>query len=282
MTFPIVTFPKTHELDREGFEPDLVLSGSETDGKDSDGPGQLLIECDGTTDLIKFYGAQYHDTDEPPLIFLSGDVVERTKSGFRVHPGYHQNSPASIQIEAEEFSKTFNRTFVQLARPGIYGSTGNHMHRRRPHEVNLVDAAISKLVDTFEWEEIDVAGLSGGGHLAACLAARRNDIRRLTIGSGNVAVRDRLDILGLTSDVTGFDDFVDPICFVEQIADSNVQLITMITDPRDALAPAHLQIKFANLLRGAGARVDHQFVDSADPNHHVLYEETVIAASRYR
>ncbi len=52
---------------------------------------------------------------------------------------YPQLSPAMMQAEAEQYAAAAGRTFINLARPGVYGSSGDHMQRRREREVRLID-----------------------------------------------------------------------------------------------------------------------------------------------
>lgn len=269
-----VAFPL--EAEDVPFSPTDVLKGVHPDWRYSNQPGRLTVECQGDAEILRFYGSRRSDS-KPPIIYLSGDVVERCDLGFRVRPGYENASPATLQFEAASLSSSKERTFVFLARPGKYGSSGNHMHRRRLREICLVDRAISRLSDAFGWAQIDLAGLSGGGHLAACLLARRKDVRHTVIASGNIAVGERLRLLGLQRDVTGFEDFVDPITQVNQIAANKVGKLVLLTDPEDQVVPASVQMAFAASLREAGADFDHHFVSAPQSGNHILYDDMLSA-----
>jgi poly(3-hydroxybutyrate) depolymerase len=85
---------------------------------------------------------------------------------------YTRLSPATMQREAEQYAAASGRTFVNLARPGVFGSTGHHLQRRREREVALVDRALNRLKELFGWSRIDLAGMSGGGHLVGALLAQ--------------------------------------------------------------------------------------------------------------
>jgi acetyl esterase/lipase len=149
------------------------------------------------------------------------------------------------------------------------------LHRRRQHEIDLIDGAITSLSKFFAWKRIDLAGLSGGGHIVACLLARRTDVRRAVIASGNLAVRQRCEEIGLTADVTGFSDFVDPIDLVDQVAKHRPEEVVLVTDPDDCVIPSRFQKAYADRLRAAGCDVYQRFVMSKEQTHHILFSEAI-------
>ena len=165
-----------------------VLRGSSPDAGNTQDPGRVWVEVDGASECLCFYGAET-GAGAPPLIYLRGDSSYRADTGWSVADDYATTFPYDLQVRASQVAAAIERTFIDLARPGVYGSSGNHQQRRRLREVKLVDAAISALKHAFGWTSIDLAGQSGGGHLVAALMARRCDIGVAVIASGNVAVR---------------------------------------------------------------------------------------------
>jgi pimeloyl-ACP methyl ester carboxylesterase len=266
------------------FSPDDVLRGIKATRERCDEPGRLWVDVDGPGDCLRFYGASAGPSDTPPLIFFEGDVVQH-RAGPRTDPPswevigvYGQLSPAIKQSEAEQYSAATARTFVNPARPGVLGSSGHHLERRREREVGLVDRAVDLLKLKFGWTRIDLAGLSGGGHLVAALMARRDDIRCALIASGNVAVRERLREFGLAQDVTGYADFVDPIDHVCQVARHPPRKVVFLTDPADRIVSAASQGAYVSALRSAGVAVEQRLVSALDPEHHVLRLPAIMAA----
>jgi dienelactone hydrolase len=186
-----------------------------------------------------------------------------------------------MQAEAEQFAIAIGRTFVNLARPGTYGSSGNHHERRREREVALVDDALDRLKDAFGWQRIDLAGLSGGGHLVAALMGRRGDIGRAVIASGNVAVRMRNQERGMRADSTGYSDFVDPIDLVSDVAQHPPGKVIVLTDPRDKIVPAAGQAAYVRALRDVGVAVEHRFLPATDAHHHILRQAAILAVATH-
>jgi hypothetical protein len=278
----MIEFPQLAMLSIEPFFTDDVLRGVRVPTDRRDEPGRIWIDLDGERECLRFYGRMVETPTAPPLIFLEGDVLERTSHldpDWTVPLRYLQGSPFLMQAEAEQFAIASGRTFVNLARPGTYGSSGNHLQRRREREVALVDAALDLLKAAFGWTSIDLAGLSGGGHLVGALIARRSDIRCAVIASGNVAVRKRNQERGMTVDATGYDDFVDPIELVSEVATHPPKNVIVLTDPQDLLVSAAVQSAYVEALRNVGVAVDHRFVPALDPRHHILRLPAMLAAA---
>jgi hypothetical protein len=266
------------------FSASDVLNGIVSTPSDCGGPGKTWVEVDGHGDCLRFYGTIPDGSPNRPVIFLEGDAVQRngkTDAGqtvWSVPPYYTQLSPSIMQAEAEQYAAATHRPFINLARPGIYGSSGNHLQRRRKREVDLVNAAVDRLKDRFGWNLISLAGQSGGGHLVGALLARRRDVDCAVIASGNVAVRRRLQELGLAADVTGFTDFIDPVDDVDQVARHPPRTVIMLTDPMDAVVTASSQRVFSAALRRAGVTVDQRYVTAPDAWHHQLRIPAILAA----
>ena len=237
----------------------------------------LRLWGDGTPEDVRFYGKE-GDAKVAPLVYLSSDCMQKVDGVWSVFKSYGEQSPLTVQEWAEQISVSLGRTFLALARPGIFGSSGDHRERRRPREVAIVGAALDALKAAFGWTAIDLAGLSGGGHLVAALIADRSDIGCAVIASGNVSIRQRNAEMNWKTDITGFSDFVDPIDLVERVAKSPPRRLIVLTDPDDRIVPAASQSAYVAALRKAGVAVDHRLVRALEPTRHVLREAALLAA----
>lgn len=266
------------------FLPTDVLNGTVATPGACPDTGRIWVEIDGRGECLRFHGAMPAGSRQSPVIFLDGDVVQqggRTVTGetiWSVPSYYTQLSPSIMQSEAEQYAAVTQRGVINLARPGIYGSSGNHLERRRKREVDLVDAALDQLKRRFGWSMISLAGQSGGGHLVAAVLALRTDVDCAVIASGNVAVRQRLREWGLTADVTGFTDFVDPIDRVHDVARHPPRSVIILTDPMDTVVSASSQGAYLAALRDAGVHVEQRHVTARDAAHHLLRIPAILAA----
>ena len=267
-------------MDEVPFSADDVLQGCLSgDGR---GAHQILVSVEGRDDCLRFYRAEAGTEKRSPLVFLEGDVVHLTSPYgepplWSVAAFYQKLTPNLMQGEVNFYAASAGRTLINLARPGIFGSTGRHLERRRPREVALVDAALDALKARFGWKSFDLAGFSGGGHLVGALLARRDDIGCAIIASGNVAVRQRGTALGLTTDVTGYADFIDPIDYASEIARRQPKRVIMLTDPMDRIVEARFQTAFGAALTDAGVNVEQRMIAAADTDRHNLRHAAIIA-----
>ena len=214
----MIRFPILADLPTTPFSGAEVVQGVEPSSSDGDGPGRVRVEVDGKPDVLAFYGAAPEGAPADPLIFLRGDAVEKRGNEVVANEWYVATTAYDVQALTEQLSASFVRPYIHLARPGILGSSGHHLDRRRPREIALVDAALTRLKAHFGWRRLNLVGQSGGGHLVAALIARRADIGCAVISSGNTAVAQRNRENGWTADITGHTDFLDPIDHVAEVA----------------------------------------------------------------
>jgi dienelactone hydrolase len=273
----VISYPHLADCSTETFSGDDVIKGVVADPSQGDGPGRVSVEVDGRRDVLAFYGTRPEDSRADPVIFLRGDAVE----GPAANAFYLATSPYDVQALAEQFALSFGRPYLHLARPGILGSSGNHLDRRRPREVALVDAALSRLKQHFGWARLNLVGQSGGGHLVAALMARRADIDCAVIASGNTAVAQRNRENGWTADITGHTDFLDPIDHVQQVARHPPNKVIVLTDPQDVRVSASVQTAYVEALQAAGVAVDHRFLPGTGKIRHNLDLPGILAAFLY-
>lgn len=275
----MVRFPTHGDFENaERFSTDDVLQGVGPTPCVPPDAGFIRVHVDGRPEDIRFYGRE-GAPDVAPLVYLSSDCLQKVDGVLSVFTRYGEELPLTVQNWAEQMSVSLGRTFLALARPGIFGSSGDHRERRRPREVAVVGAALDALKAAFGWTLIDLAGLSGGGHLVAALIADRNDVGCAVIASGNVSVRQRNAEMKWETDITGFSDFVDPIDLVERVAKSPPRRLIVLTDPDDRIVPAASQLAYVAALRKAGVAVDHRLARALEPTRHVLQEAALFAAA---
>jgi dienelactone hydrolase len=278
---PAISLPQLADCSTTTFSGDDVVKGVLPAPSHGDGPGRVRVEVDGQADVLAFYGACPEGSRADPVIFLRGDAVELRETGLAANDFYLATSPYDVQALAEQFAATFGRPYLHLARPGILGSSGNHLDRRRPREVALVDAPLSRMRQHFGWARLNLVGQSGGGHLVAALMARRTDIDCAVITSGNTAVAQRNRENGWSADITGHADFLDPIDHVHDVARHPPNKVIVLTDPQDARVSATVQTAYVEALRGAGVPVDHRFMPAAGKIRHDLQLPGILAAFTY-
>ncbi len=279
----MVSFSPSATLAGEpAFRPDDVIRGVPADPALQERNGWVWVELAEPAECLRCYGALAGHREALPLIFFEGDVIDRGNhlaGDIVIRESYPLQTPFLMQAEAEQIASALSWPFVNLARPGVFGSSGHHGERRREREVAVVDRALDRLKAEFGWGGFTLAGLPGGWHLIAALMARRSDIDCAVIASGNVAVRQRNAARGLHVNSTGYADFVDPIELVAAVARKPPRRIIVLTDPQDSVVTAACQGVYVQALRQAGVKVEQRFVTALDPRHHILRIPALLAAS---
>ena len=93
-------------------------------------------------------------------------------------------------------SKQLAVPYVFFASPGMYGSSGDHMQRRRPAESRLISAGLDALKQRLGINEFVLVGQCGGGHVTASLITLRADVVCAVVASANASPRIRWQTLG--------------------------------------------------------------------------------------
>jgi hypothetical protein len=57
--------------------------------------------------------------------------------------------------------------FIYVARPGVFGSSGNHENRRRLLEFLVLNHAVDLIKERYRYEQLVLAGQSGGATVVA-------------------------------------------------------------------------------------------------------------------
>jgi pimeloyl-ACP methyl ester carboxylesterase len=223
----------------------------------------VWVVVDGQGECARYWLSEAGGPGDLPILYMSGDQIV-SGPGNMPGPGDDDRtlSPAQLQISADNWSKRYGGTYVMLARPGTFGSSGKHGDRRLIREVRIIDAALTALREKHGFLGFHLVGQSGGGHLVASLLPRRRDIACAVIASGAVSVKTRLKDLGRTIDTTGHKNPYDPIDDVQHIQPRKSLRVLMLTDEEDKAVSSNSQKEYADTLDRQGVNV-HQFMTNA-------------------
>jgi hypothetical protein len=234
-----------------------ILSGSaSTPERCAATPAAFWVSVDGKGDCIRYYAAGLGAINQVAIVFFQGDLIthySRSGSGEDVVSA----EPDSLKAETQErFAQTWHERlglpYVMIARPGIYGSSGDHKERRRQREVLLVNGALDQLKTQYHVDRFVIVGQSSGGHLVGAMLAERDDISCAVAASGVLAVHQRAVFHGWPADITGFSDFWDPYDHVDEIRAAPGLRVFIIGDPRDTNVPFATQKAYSDRLAERG------------------------------
>lgn len=132
-----------------------------------------------------------HQRGEPANLYIEGDGLNwlsRTQISLDPTP----TNPVALHLAAKDKS----RNVFYLARPCQYSKLTEAgkpcdskywtSHRYAPEVIDAFDAAIDDIKAQYDITAFNLVGFSGGGAIAAILAARRDDVQSLRTVAGNL------------------------------------------------------------------------------------------------
>ncbi|RYE85849.1 MAG: response regulator, partial [Hyphomicrobiales bacterium] len=270
------TAPKEPAVPRaaERFEPYEALHGSfSSPGHCAGIPEGFWVEVGGRGDCLRTYSQGLSAANNPTvLVYFSGDVLLKTKEGVRfVGPGYGRQSPELIGRDVTRWSEQAGIPAIYIARPGMFGSSGDHNQRRELREVMLMDGALDVIKRRYRVSTFILAGQSGGGHIAASLLNLRRDVSAAVLSSALLSVREVTDYWNKRRTVQSSGAALyDPIDHLGGIRRDPKPSILVLSDPQDRIVPYPSQLTYVRRLQAAGLEPRHIILSATDKSHHAL------------
>jgi hypothetical protein len=285
--------PRPGELNipvgNEPFDAAEALNGSLSSPEHCAGvPNGLWVEVNGKGDCIRYYAQGLSSGEnQAVLVYFSGDVMLRTTRGVRyVTPSYGSVSPMEIEKDMAGWSAEAGRPALHLARPGIYGSSGDHNMRRTHREIELMDRALGMLKERYNVSSFILTGHSAGGQIAAALLNRRLDIAASVFSSGLVSVKQVNAYWEFRREIPGrllYDakNYYDPVDEIGNIRRDPRPEIYVISDPEDRIVPFYSQLYYVRRLRAIGLKPRHIYAYAPGPQRHLLARHAKRAAALF-
>lgn len=233
-------------------------------------PGRVFVRHKLGTACISYFATSGHDSARRAIVFMDGDVAIEKYADEATLAADNQKRRVALQSNADRLKVRY----IVLSRLGVDGSSGNHGERRKPDEVYAMNAAIDALKLRLGFDEVVLAGQSGGSTIAASLLTLgRNDVTCAVLGSGAYALADLVhaNILKSGAKITRqvVDRTVyDPSKKVAGIAKSPVRRIFLLADSADTRTPYEQQLAFAKDVARQGHHARLAPITAADDLKH--------------
>jgi len=240
------------------------------------GDDAVWVQYSGGEACIRYFSAgDLHDAPQALVIF-KGDRASLIKRPPAEIPA---NTADALQRQAQTIMRKTALPTVIVARPGTYGSSGNHYHRRQVEEFLALNAALDAIKARYGIQHFILSGHSGGATAAsALLALGRRDIDCAVLASGAWGLLERAqrmrqqhgEVSGQARDSTGLAHPWDPLDHVNGVAVDPARLILVVGSPQDRNTPFDLQARFADALRERGHQVRLLERPGVAPEYHNL------------
>ncbi|NWC95580.1 MULTISPECIES: S9 family peptidase [unclassified Pseudomonas] len=218
----------------------------------------LWVELAGGDECIRYFAGAVLSHAPVVIAMFHGD---RNVEMHRSPESIRGNTLAAKVAQAKALSRRAGVPVVIVARPGTYGSSGNHGQRRQAREFIALDGALNELRKRYSIGQFVLLGHSGGATVAAALLTLgRTDVKCAVMTSGAFALVQRAQMLrqtqGLPSrpgrDTNGLLHPYDPVEHIAGIAVAPARPLFVIGSVDDQVTPFGLQERFFQGLVGAG------------------------------
>jgi len=226
----------------------------------------LWVEFISGQACIRYFSASPLEHAPVVIVMFHGD---RNIEMHRAPQDIAGNTLRAKDKQAAALSRRAGVPVVIVARPGTYGSSGNHGQRRQASEFQALDAALDQLRQRYSIGRFVLLGHSGGATVvAALLTLGREDIKCAVMTSGAFALLERAQMIrrskGLPAregrDTNGLLHPYDPLRHVDGIAKVPDRPLLVMGNRNDQVAPFVLQEQFYQALRDAG--LDTQLIEA--------------------
>lgn len=238
--------------------------------------GAVWAEYSTGEDCIRYFAAGNVENAPAAIIIFRAD----RHGAARLEPEEIRNNTAYEQQQiVARIAQQLALPVIIVARPGTYGSSGNHFRTRRIAEFRALDAALDEIKEIYHIDRLVVYGHSGGATAgAALLTMGRTDISCAVLTSGAFSLVERGRIfderLGRPPidrlNGENYQDLYDPLDHVEGIVHDPSRSVFIIGNENDRITPFAFQEAFADSLQEAGHSVQLINYAAVEPDFHNL------------
>ncbi|WP_198970018.1 alpha/beta hydrolase family protein [Xylophilus sp. ASV27] len=237
-----------------------------------DAPTYLWVQSRGGPACIRYFASEGVYQAPIAIVQFSGDRDDVMDLPPAQIPGN------TVRARLRDAQRSYERAgvpWVFVARPGTYGSSGDHRARRQESEALALDAAVTALIERLGIGRVVLLGHSGGATAAASMLTHgRTGVACAVLTSGAYSLLERARMLGRSNggrtDTTGSASFYDPLDHIDGMARDPERRIVLIGNRDDRNTPFALQEKFARALAAAGHQVVVMTHAAEAPEYHDL------------
>lgn len=246
-------------------------------------PDRVFVEHDLGSECIYYYATPATPLHRPAVFYFEGDVP----TADIARPGYTQSYLSEMRTVFQRLASQSGVRLVFVARPGVFGSSGNHATRRSIGEMLAMNAAVDLIKARLGLTEIVLAGQSGGSTIgAAMLTLGRRDVTCAVLGSGLLSVVEiehahRVQAgLPLVRPELLHVYLFDPTDRLSWIEPQQARRVFVLGDPADTRTPFDQQKGFASRMRTLGHHAVAIEVSGQGELAHSVAHHTLPAAAQ--
>lgn len=215
---------------------------------------RIFIEHFVGTECIAFYATPAQPTVKAAVIYFNGDVPDR----FARRPAEVEAHRKELTATARFLAERQGVRIIFVARPGTFGSSGDHALRGERREMMIMNAAVDAIKTRLGLTDLVLAGQSRGSQVAAALLTMgRRDVRCAILGSGSLFTVENERRYQLSQGRKVSADrlntiFFDPSRYLAEVPSDTSRRVFILGDRADSITPFDQQMAFGDRLKELG------------------------------
>ena len=248
----------------------VLIEESASKAKCESADNRVFVETKLGTECIAYFVSNGFESRPQAVIFFGGDAAPQEYAA----PGKLDAALAVQKRLMQLWADRLRVRYIYVSRVGLQGSSGNHGERRLPKETFVMNAVVDALKGRLGFDDIALAGQSGGGTIAASLLTLgRTDVHCDVLGSGAtelaVVQYETLKRYGYLPNMNDLHRrMYDPSDHLGTIATRADRRIFALADKSDAIVPFKYQTQFTDEVKAAGHLAKLIEVEGKGPQHH--------------
>jgi hypothetical protein len=249
---------------------DMVTGISVTEADCRAQNGRLWVKVENRGFCVRFWLSTFGGNKDEALVAFDGDIGGRIDGKLQLLEQARSITDESLQKKAWFGSAFFKGPYFLIARPGTFGSSGNHVKDRRTLlEIRIASATLDALKRHYRFKRFHLVGQSGGGHTVAGLVQSRSDIGCAAIASAPISLRSSQRDRG--HPIFGKDRFYDPIDHVNAMKQRPDLRLFVVSDRKDKLVSYRSQLEFVERVKAHNLPITHVTGTATDKDSHGLF-----------
>jgi pimeloyl-ACP methyl ester carboxylesterase len=258
---------------------DMVTGVSVTEADCRAQSGRLWVELEDRGFCVRFWfsteGAWLSTaggSKDEALVAFHGDIGGMIDGKLQLVEQARSTSDEDLQKAADTGSRLYRGPYFFIARPGAFGSSGNHVTIRKTLlEIRVASATLDALEQHYGFKRFHLVGHSGGGHTVAGLVQLRSDIGCAVIASAATSLnswyRERVG-----QPLLGKLPLYDPIDHVNAMKQRPDLRLFVVSDRNDKLVSYRSQLEFVERVKAHNLPITHVTATATDKNSHDLFD----------
>lgn len=244
---------RTEAKERAALGPQLVAE-SRSKALCEAAPNRIFVTHFVGTECIAYYATPGQPTATAAVLYFNGDVPDEYLRKPETLVAYRNEFAANARIQGERAGVRV----IFVARPGTFGSSGDHALRGERREMLIMNAAVDAIKARLGLTDLVLAGQSRGSQVAAVLMTMgRTDVRCAILGSGSLYTVENERQFQLrqgrrVSEESLAQTFYDPSRYLSEVPVDKSRRVFILGDKADTVTPFDQQMRFGERLQELG------------------------------